>query len=90
MSSTRNTYTSRKVAVTTTKKSHASVSGAWFRTNVRHVCMDERGRDGPGTPDEERRIREAALDETVTGSFPVSDPASSLPNPDEHDAEGNA
>jgi hypothetical protein len=52
--------------------------------------MDERGRDGPGTPDEERRIREAALDETVTGSFPVSDPASSLPNPDEHDAEGNA
>ena len=48
MSSTRNTYTSRKVAVTTTKKSHASVSPAWFRTNVRHVCDDERGRDGTG------------------------------------------
>ena len=44
--STRNTYTTRKVAVTTTKKSHASVSRAWFRTNVRHVCDDERGRDG--------------------------------------------
>ena len=41
------------------------------------------------TPEEERRIREAALDETVAGSFPASDPASSLPNPDEHDAEGN-
>ena len=40
-------------------------------------------------PDEERRIREAALDETVAGSFPASDPASSLPNPDEHDAEGS-
>jgi hypothetical protein len=40
------------------------------------------------TPEEERRIREAALDETVAGSFPASDPPSSLPNPDEHDAEG--
>jgi hypothetical protein len=39
------------------------------------------------TPEEERRIREAALDETVAGSFPASDPASSLPNPDQHDAE---
>jgi hypothetical protein len=39
------------------------------------------------TPEEERRIREAALDETVAGSFPASDPPSSLPNPDEHDAE---
>ena len=41
------------------------------------------------TPEEERRIREAALDETVAGSFPASDPPSSLPNPDEHDAEGS-
>ena len=41
------------------------------------------------TPEEERRIREAALDETIAGSFPASDPASSLPNPDEHDAEGS-
>ena len=40
------------------------------------------------TPSEERRIREAALDETIAGSFPASDPPSSLPNPDEHDAEG--
>ena len=41
------------------------------------------------TPEEEHRIREAALDETVAGSFPASDPPSSLPNPDEHDAEGS-
>ena len=38
------------------------------------------------TPAEERRIREAALDETIEDSFPASDPPSSLPNPDDHDA----
>jgi hypothetical protein len=38
------------------------------------------------TPEEERQIRESALDETIAGSFPASDPPSSLPNPDEHDA----
>jgi hypothetical protein len=38
------------------------------------------------TPEEERRIREAALDETIEGSFPASDPPSSDPNPDDHDA----
>ena len=41
------------------------------------------------TPREERKIREAALDETIAESFPASDPPSSLPNPDEHDAEGS-
>jgi hypothetical protein len=35
---------------------------------------------------EERLIREAALDETVEASFPASDPPSTNPNPDEHDA----
>ena len=39
------------------------------------------------TENEERRIREAALDETLDGTFPASDPPSSLPNPDEHDAQ---
>jgi hypothetical protein len=38
------------------------------------------------SPEEERRIREAALDETIEGSFPASDPPSSNPNPDDHDA----
>ena len=37
------------------------------------------------TPEEERRIREAALDETIAGSFPASDPPSTIPNPDEDD-----
>jgi hypothetical protein len=41
------------------------------------------------TPEEERRIREAALDETIAGTFPASDPPSSIPNPDEHDAVVN-
>ena len=38
------------------------------------------------TRDEERRIREAALDRTIEGSFPASDPPSSNPNPDDHSA----
>ena len=38
------------------------------------------------TPDEERAIREAALDETIEDSFPASDPPSTIPNPDNHDA----
>jgi hypothetical protein len=38
------------------------------------------------TPDEERRIREAALDQTIEESFPASDPPSTDPNPDDHEA----
>jgi hypothetical protein len=38
------------------------------------------------TPEEERKIREAALDETIEESFPASDPPSTDPNPDNHDA----
>lgn len=38
------------------------------------------------TPAEEREIREAALDETIEESFPASDPPSSIPNPDDHEA----
>ena len=36
------------------------------------------------TPEEERRIREAALDKTIADSFPASDPPSSNPNRDDH------
>ena len=35
------------------------------------------------TPEEERLIREAALDHTLEETFPASDPPSSLPNPDD-------
>ena len=38
------------------------------------------------SPEEERKIREAALDETIETTFPASDPPSSDPNPDNHDA----
>jgi hypothetical protein len=38
------------------------------------------------TPEEERRIREAALDKTIADSFPASDPPSTNPNPDDHSA----
>ena len=37
-------------------------------------------------PEEEKKIREAALDETIEGSFPASDPPSTIPNPDEDEA----
>jgi hypothetical protein len=40
------------------------------------------------SPEEERRIREAALDETLAGTFPASDAPSTLPNPDDHAAGG--
>jgi hypothetical protein len=35
------------------------------------------------TKEEERRIREAALDKTLADSFPASDPPSTLPNPED-------
>lgn len=36
--------------------------------------------------EEERRIREAALDETIEETFPASDPLSTIPNPDDEGA----
>jgi len=38
------------------------------------------------TPEQERKIRDAALDETIAESFPASDPPSTLPNPDNDNA----
>jgi hypothetical protein len=35
------------------------------------------------SPETERRIREAALDETLSATFPASDPLSTLPNPED-------
>ena len=40
------------------------------------------------TAEEERKIREAALDHTIEQSFPASDPPSTIPNPDDEDAFG--
>jgi hypothetical protein len=39
--------------------------------------------DHKHTTEQERRIREAALDETLEESFPASDAPSTLPNPDD-------
>jgi hypothetical protein len=54
-------------------------------TNGRRTMAPERT-GHHHTPEEERRIREAALDETIADSFPASDPPSSDPNPDDHSA----
>ena len=37
------------------------------------------------SPEEEQRIREAALDKTIADTFPASDPPSTIPNPDNDD-----
>ena len=42
--------------------------------------------DHSHTPEEERKNREAALDETIEASFPASDPPSTDPNPDDDEA----
>jgi hypothetical protein len=54
-------------------------------TNAERTMVSE-NRQHQHTPEEERRIREAALDETIADSFPASDPPSSRPNPDDHSA----
>ena len=38
------------------------------------------------TPEEEKRIRDAALDQTIEATFPASDSPSSLPNPDDDES----
>lgn len=42
------------------------------------------------TPEEERMVREAALDQTIENSFPASDPPSTNPNPYDPDALSEA
>jgi hypothetical protein len=46
---------------------------------------DPRATHQPDTPDDEWRIREAGLDDTIAASFPASDPPSSDPNPEADD-----
>jgi len=42
--------------------------------------------DSKHTPEQERCVREAALDETLKETFPASDPPSTIPNPYEDEA----
>jgi hypothetical protein len=54
--------------------------------SFRRIAMPSENTEHQHTPEEEREIRDAALDETIEASFPASDPPSSNPNPDDHDA----
>jgi hypothetical protein len=56
------------------------------KTDARGRPMTTENTRHEHTPDEERRIRESALDRTIESSFPASDPPSTDPNPDDHDA----
>jgi hypothetical protein len=56
------------------------------RGSVRGPAMPPGNVEHQHTPEEEREIREAALDQTIEASFPASDPPSSDPNPDDHGA----
>jgi hypothetical protein len=42
------------------------------------------------SPEAEHRRREAALDETLSATFPASDPPSTLPNPDDHSVDAGS
>ena len=53
---------------------------------VRRHAMSSDDTGHHHTPDEERQIREAALDQTIEASIPASDPPSSNPNPHDHAA----
>ena len=61
-------------------------SASWARNTVANAeqTMESERTVHHHTADEERRIREAALDQTIADSFPASDPPSSDPNPDDH------
>ena len=48
--------------------------------------LDDHAGDDESNEAEERRVREAALDETIAETFPASDPLSTDPNPVAHDA----
>jgi hypothetical protein len=54
--------------------------------SIRRSVMPSDNNEHQHTPEEEREIREAALDQTIEASFPASDPPSSDPNPDDHEA----
>ena len=64
----------------------ASPRAPMERGSERKPAMPSEIMDHQHTPEEERNIREAALDETIEASFPASDPPSSDPNPDDHAA----
>ncbi len=71
-----------RLFVESTYERAATLAG-WDRAALERAAPDT---DHRHTAAEELAIRERALDETIAETFPASDPASSIPNPDEHDA----
>lgn len=60
------------------------------RYTVEFTMLDEQHRDPEDRiidEDNERQVREKMLDKTIADSFPASDPASSLPDPDQDSFE---
>jgi hypothetical protein len=64
----------------------AATRRPFAETSTREGPMELHDMAHEHTPEEERRIREAALDQTIAESFPASDPPSTVPNPDNHAA----
>ena len=55
-------------------------SEQWNRSLIRYILVGMA--EHKHSPAEEKKIRDAALDETLKQSFPASDPPSTDPNPD--------
>ena len=62
-----------------------ALRGASLHANDDQIKIDREEHDH--TPEEEREIRDGALDDTIAATFPASDPLSSIPNPDVHHSE---
>ena len=69
-----------------TSRATASPYAHMERGSERGPAMPSENVEHQHTPEEERKIREAALDQTIEASFPASDPPSSDPNSDDHAA----
>jgi hypothetical protein len=85
--SKRNAMTSRHRGVGTYSRDgnqRTQPIGSTMTRNVEAVVNHPARTDSHNSTEHERR--EAALDETIEQSFPASDPPSSDPNPDDHDA----
>ena len=73
-------------AVPTNRLTASQQPASMTSRSVRRPEMPFENTEHRHTPEEERKIREAALDQPIEASFPASDPPSSDPNPDDHAA----
>lgn len=61
-------------------------SGGLHHPKTKELTVSKMKEEHRHTPEQERLIREAAMDETIAETFPASDPPSTIPNPDEDEA----